>query len=148
MRLEDANQSDWIIPSCGQTDTLGRVGFSVLFLSPPAMESSQMDDDFLHSYFVFPHGGEPSSANLIISTSATEQPEDDSAFDSNWSQQRWIKDSKGAIIGIDARGNRRQGGPWRSAQFLGRDHIGYGWLRGKPTRPLDSIIDSACIARK
>ena len=147
VRLENANHSDWIISSCGEKDTLGRVGFSVRFALPPDMESSLMDDDFLHAYFIFPQGGDPSYANLINSTSATELPEEESALDSSWSEQRWIKDSNGAIIGIDARGSRRQGGPWRSARFFEHDLIGYGWLRGKPTRPLDSIIDSACIAR-
>lgn len=148
VKLEDANRSDWIVPSCAPKDTLGRVGFSVHFVLPATMESSLMDDEFMHAYFIFPQSGKPALANLIVSTSAAELPEDDSAFGSSWSEQRWIKDSKGAIIGIDARGSLRRGGPWRSAQFLGHDHIGYGWLRGQPTRPLDRIIDSACIVRK
>jgi hypothetical protein len=148
LKLEDASRSDWIIPSCGQTGTAARVGFSVLFALPSGMDASLMDDEFLHAYFLFPKGGNPSLADLIISTSATEQPEDISALDSSWSEQRWIKDSKGTIIGIDAKGSRRQGGLWRSAQFFGRDQIGYGWLRGTPTRPLDSVIDSACLARQ
>jgi hypothetical protein len=40
-------------------------------------------------------------------------------------------------------------GNWQiPAEFLGRDQIGYGWLMGKAWRPLDRIIDSACIARQ
>lgn len=148
VKLEDANRSDWIVPSCGPTGSTARVGFSVLFELPPTMQSSLMDNEFIHSYFIFPEGGEPALADLIVSTNARELPESDSAFDSKWSEQRWIKDSRGAVIGIDARGRTRQGGPWRSAQFLGHDGIGYGWLRGKPTRPLDTIIDTACIVRK
>ena len=148
VKLEDANRSDWAVPSCAKTDTHARVGFSVHFLLPPTMQTSLTDDEFVHAYFIFPQGGEPALANLIVSTSAAELPEDNSAFDSIWSEQRWIKDSKGVIIGIDARGSLRRGGPWRSAQFMGHDHIGYGWLKGKPTRSLDRIIDSACIVRK
>lgn len=149
VKLEDAKQSDWLVPSCEQAGTsTRRVGFSVLFALPTSMKSKSFSDEVVgHSYFIYPRGGNPDAADLIISTS-TYQAEESSFIYSSWSEQRWIKDKEGTIVGIDSQGRLKDGGSWRRAIFLGHDSIGYTFYRKKDASSLDRIIDSACIAKQ
>ena len=150
VRLEKAGRSDRLIPACLRVaDSPGRIGFSVLFALPEAMESSPLENDEYHGYYVFPHGGAESSSELIIARDADETEVASSSLDSKWSEQRWIKDSNGTVVGLDARGRTKQGVDWRVATFRSGDLVRYGFpgvhLRS-PTSALDKIIDSACIA--
>jgi hypothetical protein len=149
VKLEDAKQSDWLIPSCEQAGTPAhRVGFSVLFALPTRMKSKAYNDEEVgHSYFIYPRGGNPDAADLVISTD-TDQAEESSFIYSTWSEQRWIKDKEGAVIGIDSQGRLKDGGSWRRAIFLRRDSIGYTFYRKKDAGLLDNIIDSACLAKQ
>jgi len=147
VRLQDAKQSDWVIPACGEVSSSSRIGFSVLFASPKTMESSPINNDNVQSLFIYPRGGEPSSAELVISTSAEEITDADS-LDSERFEERWIKDSAGNVVGMDARGRMKHGGYWRTAIFSSRDTASYRLLSGKQPDALDQIIDSACIAKR
>jgi len=153
VKLEDAKRSDWLIPSCGEVkDSANRIGFSVLFALPTTMQSSPFDQDDSRSYVVFPRGSAPETAELLISTSTDETLEQSDSVDSKWSEQRWIKDSTGTVIGVDARGRLRHGGRWRKTIFWHRDFVGYDGLTQQRTRSpislLDTIINSACIAER
>jgi hypothetical protein len=150
IRLEDAKRSDWTIPSCGQSgDSSGRIGFSALFVLPMGLESELLDDEGWHCYFVYPRGGDPSEADLTISTWADEQTDEPTTFvDSNRSEQRWIKDSGGNVVGIDSRGRLKGGEHWRTARFLDHDSIGYSVKSGTRAGSYDMIIDSACISKR
>lgn len=149
VRLEDAKISDWLIPVCkADMNPERRIGFSVLFLLPTTMVSSPFNTDDSQSYFVFPRGGEPSGAEFLISTSSSQTEETTNAVDSDWSEQRWIKETAGAVIGIDARGGGKDGTHWRVATFWGHDSAFYNLRSGERTKVLDQIINSACIARR
>jgi hypothetical protein len=149
VRLENAKPTDWVIPSCGQIGgSARRIGFSALFALPSDLESNLSDTFGGRTYFISPHGGEPGDAELLIST-YTDQAERESEdfISSKWSEQRWIKDSTGAIVGIDSRGQRENGEYWRTATFLGRDSVDYDLSSLSVARSMDHIIDSACIAK-
>jgi hypothetical protein len=149
VKLEDAKRSDWLIPSCERLgDSAGRIGFSVLFALPMTMDSRRNNDDDFQAYNIFPRGGEPSAAELIISTSASANPQQSYFVDSESSQQRWIKDNAGTVIGIDAQGRLKDGESWRTALFSGRDTARYALTSGKQRDSLDRIINSACIVTR
>jgi hypothetical protein len=152
VKLEDAKRSDWITPSCGEMkDIASRIGFSALFTLPSIMESDLSNDDDSRSYFVFPHGGGSADAELIISTSTDETAEQSDSVDSKWSEQRWVKDSAGAVVGTDAWGRSKHGERWRKTIFWRRDFVGYdqhGLHTRTPISVLDAIINSACITER
>lgn len=148
-RLEDAKRSDWLPPSCSQSASdAARIGFSVLFALPPTMDSKleNFDDDGSHTYFVFPRGADPVRAQFFISHDSQEQFETDRFIDSPSSEQRWIKDASGTVIGIDARGHAHDG-YWRVATFFAHDVISYDRAPASRKRTLDTIVDSACIPK-
>jgi len=148
VRLQDAKHSDWVIPACGEVDSSRRIGFSVLFALPTTMESSPFNSDDLQSVFIYPRGGEPTSAELIISSSSEEVTDAAESLDSERFEERWVKDSAGNVVGMDARGRMKHGGYWRTAIFSGRAIASYSLKSGKQPNALDQIIDSACIAKR
>jgi hypothetical protein len=148
VRLEDAKDTDWVITSCGKRDSSRRVGYSVLFALPKTMESRPFSNEDLESFFMYPRGGDPASANLIISNSADEIVDAANPRDSEHFEERWIKDSAGNIVGMDARGRMNDGAHWRTAIFLGHDTASY-WLQpGELPNALDEVIESVCIAKR
>jgi len=149
VRLEDAKQSDWVPPSCGQlADSAGRIGFSILFALPRTMEFKRFDqnDRGSHSYFIFPRGGTEYDPELVIATTHSETPDEpDVSLDSQWSEHRWIKDTAGIVIGVDSRGRSKNSKYWRTTFFGGHDTVTYSLRSGRQRKELDKIIDSACI---
>ena len=148
MRLEDAKASDWTVPPCeADVNPADRIGFSILFSLPRTMKSSPYDTDDLRSYFVFPRGSDSSNAEFFISTSIDRTVETANVIDSDWAEQRWIKEGAGTEIGIDARGRLKDGSHWRIATFRGHDTASYNLRSGEKTELLDAVIDAACIAK-
>jgi|ERR1700722_1030448 len=150
VRLQDAKQSDWVIPACGEATFSSRIGFSVLFAVPKTMESSPFNDDDMQSVFIYPRGGQPSSAELIISSNSEEINDPADSLDSERFEERWVKDRAGNVVGMDARGRLKHGGYgyWRTSIFSGRDSASYRLQSGKEPAALDQIIDSGCIAKR
>jgi hypothetical protein len=146
VRLQDAKHSDWVVPACGEMISSSRMGFSVLFALPQKMESSRNDTESMQSFFIYPRGGEPSSAELIISNSPEEMTDAADSLNSERFEERWAKDDAGNVVGMDARGRMNHGGYWRTTIFLSRDTATYRLQPGKQPNALDQIIDSACIA--
>jgi hypothetical protein len=147
VRLEPAKQSDWIIRTCKKVDSSKRVGFSVRFALPEDMESQRLQFDDRQSIFAYHRGGSAPEADLIISRILDGTTEVVSSLDSEWFEERWVKNETGKVLGIDARGRRMDGGYWRTAVFRARDIASY-WLEpSKPSRALDEIVNSACLAR-
>src|SRR5262249_23022336 len=152
-RLEESKRSDWVLPSCSQAgETSNRIGFSFVFAVPATMESSpfQVDepDADVRSYFIFPHGGsDTASDDLIIASIPGENTDHSSALPSKRSNQRWVKDNTGTIIGVDSR-EQRGSGYWRSVLFWDDDAASYDVKSDSKARSFDRIIDSACIARR
>ena len=91
------------------------------------MESSPFNDndDDTQSVFVYPRGKEATSAELIISKSSGEVTDAADSLDSEWFEERWIKDSAGSVIGMDAHGRSPHGGYRRRAIFSGHEIAGY-----------------------
>jgi hypothetical protein len=147
VRLEAAKQSDWIIPVCTKVDSSKRVGFSVLFALPNTMESEPFKTDEGPSIFVYHHGGSAPEADLIISQIVDGTTEEVNSLNSEWFEERWIKDEAGKVVGIDARGRTSKGKYWRTAAFFARYVASYGVDPEKPPKGLDEIIDSACVAK-
>jgi hypothetical protein len=112
------------------------------------MESSPFANGDSSSYFIFPRGGESSDPDVVISTRTGEIPQTTNAADSGWSEQRWIKDAAGKVIGMDSRGKFKRGELWRTAIFMGHDFASYSLHSEKPAKSLDGIIESACIAKR
>jgi hypothetical protein len=152
VKLEDAKQSDWIIPTCDEAGgSTGRVGFSALFVLPKKLEARFFNNDILGDpfYLIVPRGREIEKTVMSISTEphlTVDGP--DNLADSGWVEQRWIKDSAGAAIGIDTRGRKNDGGRWRTVVFPGRASAGYNQDPGKRVTSLDKIIDSVCVVKQ
>ena len=152
VKLEDARRSDWVVPPCDQVAaSQTRIGFSILFALPSTMASDRFDDDAdnVHHYTVFPRGGDPFEGELMISMASERMGDHSSDVGLSRSQQRWIKDSAGNVIGMDSRTRPRSGGRSRGAFFWDHDIAGY-WSKNQATLlegTLDRIIDSACIAK-
>jgi hypothetical protein len=125
--LEEAKLSDWVISACREVSSSRRIGFSVLFALPKNMESSPFNDndDDTQSVFVYPRGKEATSAELIISKSSGEVTDAADSLDSEWFEERWIKDSAGNVVGMDAHGRSQHGGYRRRAIFSGHEIAGY-----------------------
>jgi hypothetical protein len=147
VRLEAAKESDWVIHTCKEVHSGKRVGFSVLFALPKTMESEPGETIDGQSIFVYPHGRSAPEAELIFSRILDGTTEEIDSFGFEWFEERWIKDEAGKVVGIDARGRRREGEYWRTAVFFAHDTATY-WLKpGEPPKELDEIIDSACVVR-
>jgi hypothetical protein len=151
VKLEDASRTDWVVPSCEEGgDTSSRTGFFARFVLPPKMEAGPFndEDEGWRSYFIFHKGSDTVYADLIISTAKEELFQESGRFArSKHSEQRWIKDTAGMIIGTDARGLMGRRGYWRRAIFLGHDVADYGLNFEKRHDLLDKMIDSVCIAK-
>jgi hypothetical protein len=147
VRLELAKQSDWVIPSCREAPSSGRVGFSVLFALPKSMESEPFKGEDRQPIFVYYHGGSASEADLIISRILDGTTEEIDSLNSEWFQERWIKDEAGKLVGIDARERMRDGRYRRTTVFFAQDVATYWLDSGKQSKALDEVIDSACVAR-
>jgi hypothetical protein len=147
VRLEAAKQSDWVIRACQPAGPRKRVGFSVLFTLPKAMESEPNETIDGQSIFVYPHGGSAPEADLIISRILDGTTEEVDSLDSEWFEERWIKDEAGKVVGIDARGRLREHGYRRTAVFFARDVATYWLDPAKPPGAGDEIINSACVAK-
>lgn len=147
VRLQDAKQSDWVIPTCGKDDSSTRIGFAAQFALPKTFESSPFSNDGVQSVFIFPRGGEPIDAELIISRSSPEITDAADSMNSEHYEERWVKDSSGNVLGVDARGRMKHGGYWRTAIFS-NDLANYRRQPAKRANALDQIINSACIAKR
>ena len=148
VKLQDAKQSDWMLPVCGEINSSNRIGFSVLFTLPKTMESSPFNTDDAKSYFVYPRGKGETSAEFIISESSGEITDAGVSPGSERFEERWIKDSSGDVVGMDARGRMEHGGYWRRAIFSGHEAAGYSLQPGRRPNALDQMIDSACMAKR
>ena len=146
VKLEDANQSNRIVPDCGNANSAHRIGFSLLFDIPNALESAPFDDDDSHYIFVYPKGGETAEAKLIISRSPEQTEDESSSISSKWMRERWVRNTVGKIIGIDSRGQDRRGGNLRSLAYFGHDVAGYVLEPGEKPDVLDRVLDSVCLA--
>jgi hypothetical protein len=146
--LEEAKHSDWVIPACGEVHSSRRVGFDVLFALPKNMESSPFNTDDAQAVFVYPRGKEATSAELIISKSSEEITDAADSLDTECFEERWIKDSAGNVVGMDARGRMQHGGYWRRSSFSGHDIASYQLRSGEQPNTYDRIIDSACMAKR
>jgi hypothetical protein len=152
LKLEDARLSDWQIKACPQAETSsGRIGFSMLFQLPPTMDSELFDhkESGKRTYFVFPRGGSSAADTQLFIFSETGVATDRRAVvDSEWSERRWIKDSAGVVVGIDSRGRLKGGGAWRNVSFGSDETAKYSLEAGQPIALLDTILESACIAKR
>jgi hypothetical protein len=92
VRLEAAKQSDWVIRACNEVHFGKRVGFSVLFALPKAMESEPFKSDDRRSIFVYHHGGSAPEADLIISQILDGTIEGFDSLGSERFEERWIKE--------------------------------------------------------
>jgi hypothetical protein len=152
VKLEDAKQSDWIVPACDEVGgSSGRVGFSAMFIIPKKLEAKFYNKDISGDpfYLIGPRGRDIEKTVMHISAEpglAVDGP--DILADSGWSEQRWIKDSAGAAMGIDTRGRKNDGGHWRGVVFPGRASAGYNEDPGKRVSSLDKILDSACVIKQ
>jgi hypothetical protein len=96
VRLQDAKQSDWVIPDCAEVNSPGRIGFSILFTLPKTMESSSENEN--SDIFIYSRGKEPTSPELIISTSSDDRRDAAESLDSERVEERWVKDTAGDVV--------------------------------------------------
>ena len=144
LRLQDARRSDWIIPKCENDGASERVGFSARFVLPSSMQSTLEKYEDRESIFIYNQGEGPASAELMISRNRDGTVGEANSVDSDWVEERWMKDFAGKLIGVDARGRTRRGEGWREATFNSGEVAEY-WLRIGKSTDLDRIVDSVCL---
>ncbi len=142
--LQDARESDWIIPKCASDGPDQRVGFSARFVLPLSMQSTLERYEGRESIFVYNQGEGSASAELIISRNLDGTADEANSLDSDWVDERWMKDDEGKVMGVDARGRTLRGEGWREAIFDKGEVAGY-WLRTGKGAGLDEIVNSACL---
>jgi hypothetical protein len=150
VRLQEARRSDWTIPPCSERNGNSKlIGFAVRYEISPGMDYQRNDEkgEIPSSYFVFPSGGEPLNPELAIFREGAVIP-DDAYLGARWSEQRWIRDQDGKIVGRDSRGRSKNGERWRTAIFFENDSAVYRIKTGARTAVIDKIVDSACIAAR
>ena len=155
VKLVDAKHSDWIVPACGQTvKSERRIGFSTLFEVPPTLvwesvnDKGEQSDSDIVTYFIFPRGGSAFHAEMFISPLQAERNDPEGFLDARSSEQRWIKDDMGKVVGIDSRARLRDGQHWREADFFEHASISYTRPPEKPTGAMDKLMESACMANR
>ncbi|HKT48030.1 MAG TPA: hypothetical protein VJP87_10950 [Candidatus Acidoferrales bacterium] len=124
-----------------------RIGFSLLVALPPTMESSPFSDGENQTVFVFPKGQSAPEARLIIARGPEEEVEAGDSLDSTWMKERWVKNTAGQVIGIEARGVMIRGGYWRRVSLRDHEAISYSLQAGEEPGVLDQVIDSGCLKR-
>jgi hypothetical protein len=142
--LQDARESDWIIPKCENDGASERAGFSARFVLPSSMRSTLEKYEGRESIFVYNQGEESASAELTISRNLDGTVEEANSLDSDSVEERWMKDGAGKVMGVDVRGRTLRGEEWREAIFNSGEVAGY-WLRIGKEVDLDRIVDSACL---
>ena len=150
VRLQEARRSDWAIPRCSERNGNSKlIGFAVHYEIPQGMDYQRNDEhgEVHPSYYVFPSGGEPLNPELAIFREGAVIP-DDAYLEARWSEQRWIRDQDGKIVGRDSRGRSKNGERWRTAIFFENDSAVYRIKTGARTAVIDKIVDSACIAAR
>ena len=103
VKLEDAKNSDWVLPPCELTSGK-RLGFHLLLTLSKAMKVQRVDDPLGHDHFYFVHLRTGSSDELILtSTGPRTTPQEDGRnfVESKRSVRRWIRDGNGTILGVD-----------------------------------------------
>lgn len=146
VRLENAQGSDWQVATCPTGKNPARIGFEILFTLPQTMEAEAFSSGNTQSYFVFPSGSSASLAELIISKKDSNEGFLQFVADLKPPEQRWIKDKKGTVVGLDSRGQLKNGWLFRQVIFKGKDGAWYQVAAGKRTTLLDATLDSACMA--
>ena len=152
VRLREARRSDWTIPPCDERNGNSKlIGFAVHYEIPPGMDYQRNDEngEVPPSYYVFPSGGEPLNPELAIfrNREGAEIP-DDAYLEARWSEQRWIRDEDGKIVGRDSRGRSKNGERWRTTIFFENESAVYRIRSGARTAVIDKIVDSACVAAR
>lgn len=147
LRIEDANQSDWIVGSCRpQAAPTQRIGFSVLFTLRPNFQSTFDGKGNIRSYTVLHRGGDQYDPDLAVSAVTNAKDDDSDLGGFGGSEERWMKDQNGRILGIDSssRGPRFH---QRALLFVNQEYAGYHERSGRRAKALDRILDSACLAK-
>lgn len=147
VKLEPAKLSDWVIHDCTDLPPRKRVGFAVHFALPENMEAQPLHTIEGPTIFIHAHGRISDAADLIVAQVSDGNAAATYSLDSEWFEERWIKDATGKVLGMDARAKGIDGRYRRSAVFLARDAASYRLAPGKAPKALDEIIDSACVAK-
>jgi hypothetical protein len=149
VKLEPAQQSDRVVRGCDEKDRREkRLGFSVLFTIPTTMKYERSNSGLDQWYSVFPHGKEAYAADLIISPNADGAAKHTSSVGYGQTEQRWLTDSTGAIIGIESWGHEKDRSSWRNALFWTGDNARYDHESGNEVGVLDRIIESGCLTKR
>jgi hypothetical protein len=146
--LERDENTDWNISVCPTAKPRGReVGENGLRFTIPrgAKTKRQRSDEGLAlAISLSPH-----SAPLLLSwTGNTGSPhgDDPRILESKQFAERWIKNNHSETLGLDAKGETREGLRWRHAAFFFEATASYSAVLKETSESYDNIINSACLA--
>lgn len=161
--LSPSKNSDWVIPACTAANKgEGRLGYGITVLVPPSLKATPVQD--MDGMWLLPANGRSKMPLMTIAHNHTDVsellPSSDAIVDSIWFKQRWVKDTRGKVVGIDVWGHDKIEGPWHTSLFLNGDEFSYGGfseiyqgrfrnylIEGSEKQLLDQILSTACILK-
>jgi hypothetical protein len=150
VKLENANQSDWILPRCEASRPHHQTGFAVRFTVPGTMKTSRIEPDLANQFndFLFVHkkGTGLGTAGLGIWRIRDRSSDPHTPIDFEGAEERWIKGDTGNVVGMDARSLSDRGEFRRQTIFYRRESATYSLKSRDDATILDQILDSACSA--
>lgn len=143
--LHDSKASDWTIQTCTDTQMKQkRIGSDLLFELPSGAKMRKEGKRAPFTYYITYAND---IAGLKISTDAQSA---DAEVRADWllsvsTDERWIKDASGKVMGIDSQGLWANNNRWRHATFHGQAAAQYATTATTATF-YNQVIASACVS--
>jgi hypothetical protein len=143
--LHDSKASDWTIKTC-TADQLKqkRIGSDLLFEMPSGAKFRKEGKKGPQSYFIT-YANDTNGLRIVFDAKAADSEPRPDWLLSVSTDERWIKDAGGEILGIDAQGLWANNNRWRHATFHGQAEAEYATSATTATF-YNQVITSACLA--
>jgi hypothetical protein len=143
--LHDSKASDWTIKSCtAEQVKQKRIGSDLLFELPSGAKFRKEGKRGPQTDFIT-YGNDSSGLRIEFDAKAAESETRADWLLSVSTDERWIKDSAGGILGIDAQGLWANNNRWRHATFKKQAAAEYATIATTATF-YNQVIASACLA--
>ncbi len=141
--LHDSKLTDWTITACTAAQ-LGqkRVGYDLLFELPSGAKYRK-EGKRGPLIYIITYGNDSAGLRIALDPQAPDAEPSPEWLLSVSTDERWIKDASGKVIGLDAQGLWANNDRWRFANFRNRAIAQYA-TNGPTATFYNEIISSAC----
>ena len=143
--LADSKASDWIIKSCtAEQLKQKRIGSDLLFELPSGAKFRKEGKHGPETYFIT-YANDSNGLRIAFEAKAAESEPRPDWLLSISTDERWIKDPSGKILGLDSQGLWANNNRWRRATFHNQAAAQYATTATTATF-YNQVITSACLA--